>query len=251
MSDAKLGDIWAEEDSRAFTDYGDYFVPRREEQIDTICRLIPTTSEPQHIVELCCGAGMLARALLERFPTTRVHGFDASPEMLATARRALHSFEHRVSLSAFRLEDASWRTFPYRVDAFVTSLAVHHLDPSEKRTLFTDCYRALVPGGRLIIADVVRPASPEGSALAAYAWDETVRQRALAIDGSLDAFLVFQRDRWNYHGDANPDPIDKPDTLVDQLTWLREAGFREIDVYWMLAGHAVFGGTTPNQPDQG
>ena len=42
-----------------------------------------------------------------------------------------------------------------------------------------------------------------------------------------------------------PDPsdtIDKPSTLFEQLTWLAQAGFAEVDVYWVQAGHALFGG---------
>jgi hypothetical protein len=30
--------------------------------------------------------------------------------------------------------------------------------------------------------------------------------------------------------------------LLDQLKWLEGAGFVDVDVYWMRAGHAIFGG---------
>lgn len=29
--------------------------------------------------------------------------------------------------------------------------------------------------------------------------------------------------------------------LFDQLKWLEDAGFADVNVHWMLAGHAVFG----------
>jgi tRNA (cmo5U34)-methyltransferase len=38
------------------------------------------------------------------------------------------------------------------------------------------------------------------------------------------------------------DGIDKPSHLLDQLKWLEQAGFAEVDVFWMQAGHALFGG---------
>lgn len=39
----------------------------------------------------------------------------------------------------------------------------------------------------------------------------------------------------------DPD-FDKPSRLVNQLNWLAAAGFTAVDVYWLRAGHAVFGG---------
>ena len=33
-----------------------------------------------------------------------------------------------------------------------------------------------------------------------------------------------------------------PSPLFDQLAWLSEAGFEPVDCFWLLAGHAVYGG---------
>jgi len=69
---------WDEDASRFFLDLGRFFVPDREEQVDTICGAIPVHADG-HLVELCCGEGLLSRALLERFPQATVAGFDGSP----------------------------------------------------------------------------------------------------------------------------------------------------------------------------
>lgn len=45
----------------------------------------------------------------------------------------------------------------------------------------------------------------------------------------------------------HPDPVDKPSRLMDQLLWLEQAGWRDVDVYWMRAGHAMFGGRKAEQ----
>lgn len=42
--------------------------------------------------------------------------------------------------------------------------------------------------------------------------------------------------------DPEPDAVDKPSRLLGQLVWLRDAGLMAVDVYWMKAGHAIFGG---------
>jgi len=98
------------------------------------------------------------------------------------------------------------------------------------------------PGGALLIADLVKPATAAGAALAARAWDGAVRRRSLEIAGTLGPYETFRAERWNYYADPEPDPIDQPSTLLDQLRWLEEAGLTGVDVHWMKAGHAIFGG---------
>ena len=129
---------------------------------------------------------------------------------------------------------------PWPVHAVVSSLALHHLDALQKQALFHDLYQVLQPGGVLLIADLIQPAHPRGIEVAAKGWDAAVLQRAMALDGDSRAFDYFQRDQWHYY--RYPDAMDKPAQLFDQLKWLEQAGFVEIDVYWMHAGHALFGG---------
>ncbi|HVT59589.1 MAG TPA: class I SAM-dependent methyltransferase [Thermoanaerobaculia bacterium] len=268
---------WDEQDSRTFIDYSRFFVPGREEQIAAFCDLVSAAVEPAAVppappsaspadsdlrevphvysrtcgpvlVELCCGEGLLARALLERLPGATVFGYDGSQAMLDSAAAALAAFGERFATCLFDLADCSWRgfeTLPRAPRAIVSSLAIHHLDGAAKRALFGDLFRAFAPGGLLLIADLVRPATAAGAALAARAWDDAVRQRALALAGNLDPLEVFRRDRWNYFADPDPDPLDRPSPLTDQLRWLGEAGFGAVDVYWMKAGHALFGGAKP------
>jgi tRNA (cmo5U34)-methyltransferase len=232
--------MWSEESSQYFIDYAAYFVPDRTAQLETICQLIPAWSEPFHVVELCCGEGLLARAILEHFPASRLHGYDGSSTMLDKARADLQLFGERCTLHLFDLAAADWRSFPWPVQVVVSSLAIHHLDGDQKRALYRDLYRQLSPGGALIIADLIQPAHSLGVQTAARAWDEAVQQAALARDGNLAAFEVFQRDQWNFY--HYPEPMDKPSEVYEHLRWLAEAGFSAVDVYWMKAGHAVYGG---------
>jgi tRNA (cmo5U34)-methyltransferase len=232
---------WNETDSREFIDHGRFFVPEREEQIAAVLALIPEPGEGR-LVDLCCGEGLLSAALLERFPRARILAMDLSPAMLAQARVTCAAHGDRFETRPFDLADRSWRTFPEPVHAFVSSLAIHHLDGAGKRELFHDLAGPLVPGGALVIADVVLPATPAAHALAAQAWDEAVRRRSLELVGQLGPYEIFRDERWNLWADPAPDPIDQPSPLFDQLRWLAEAGFTGVDVCWMKAGHAVYGG---------
>ncbi|MGH2449385.1 MAG: class I SAM-dependent methyltransferase, partial [Chloroflexota bacterium] len=141
--------------------------------------------------------------------------------------------------------DHSWRDRLPRVRAVVSCLAIHHLDGREKRELYRDLREHLVPGGALIIADLVAPTSERQRRQMADGWDEAVRRQSLESTGSHGAYEEF------IAGESNifryPDPMDTPSTLPDHLRWLDEAGFDGANVYWARAGHAVYGATASDR----
>lgn len=233
---------WDESNSSDFIDYGDYFVPQRQLQIDTVCALIPLCDDEVYILDLCCGAGLLSEALLERLPRAIVHGYDGSPTMLEAARQRLARFGDRFVTHLFDLADRSWRSMQWPIHAVVSSLAIHHLDAQEKLALFKDVYQMLGARGTFVIADIIQPTTQEGIELAGRQWDAMTRQQSLERLGSLGAYQRFLELGWNAFTDPTPDPIDKMSPLLDQLKWLEQAGFSDVDVFWMLAGHAIFGG---------
>lgn len=236
---------WQENDSHLFIDYGRYFVPERETQIQIICDLIPPRPAPFHILELCCGEGLLAAALLAQFPGATVHGYDGSPQMLQKARERLAEYGNRFETKQFDLATRDWRRPAWPVHAVVSSLAVHHLDAPGKQDLFRDVHQMLAPDGVLIIADLIQPTTGLSQEIAAKAWDTAVRRRAQTIDGNLDAFDTFQQQQWNMYRYPQSDDVDKPSPLYHQLQWLAQAGFTAIDVHWLQAGHAIFSGRKP------
>jgi tRNA (cmo5U34)-methyltransferase len=235
---------WAEDDSREFLRYGRFFVPERDIQIEAVCRVIPAPSGPCHLADLCCGEGLLSRALLEHFPEATIHAFDGSRAMVDHARATLAGYGDGFEVRHFDLADRDWRSFPWPLHAVVSSLAIHHLDDGQKELLFRDLAARLEPGGALVIADVIRPASEEGIRLAGWAWNDAVRRRAMEL-GEIAAYELFRLDGWNMYENLDADPMDKPSRLLDQLRWLEAAGLVDVDLYWMAAGHAIFGGRKP------
>lgn len=237
---------WNEDDSATFIDLGRYFVPQRETQISTIRDLIPPPLAGERLVELCSGEGLLSRALLEAFGETEVLALDGSDAMRAKTRETAGPLVGRLETRAFDLAAQDWRRFDEPVRAFVSSLAIHHLDGAEKQALFRDLHAALVPGGALLIADLIAPASRAGWRLAAHTWEAGVRERGQQLDGDGEGVVaLFNKEGWNFFADPDPDPMDKPSPLADQLDWLRAAGFTGVDVFWMTAGHAIYGGFKP------
>lgn len=238
---------WNESDSQIFADYGRYFVPDRERQIETICALIAPRNGPFNVIELCCGEGLLADAILQRLPNCTVHGYDGSHEMLKRAKKRLSLYKDRFRPKLFELASRTWRRTTLHPLAVVSSLAIHHLDDEGKQRLFGDVFHMLEPGGSFVIADVVKPATVHGWKIAAQTYDEVVKARALELDGSLRAFAAFEQTKWNMFRYFEPDDIDQPSPLFAQLQWLEKAGFVDVDVYWLVAGHAVFAGRKDEQ----
>ena len=234
---------WQESDSAFFLDRGRIFTPDRDTIARTFLELIPANEDDAFWgVEIGHGQGWLMETILGHYPNAHMIGVDGSDAMRAATTAALTQYAGRFDLCPFRLEDDTWLdalTEPVR--CFISCLVIHHLDGPGKRALFTNLYRHLEPGGALLIADIVAPTSAWGRRMMARGYDDAVRRQSLALTGTLAAFAQFEADHWNIFTYPDPD-FDKPSTAPEQLGWLTDAGFTDVDVFWATAGHALFGG---------
>ena len=135
-------------------------------------------------------------------------------------------------------------TLPPQVRCVLSSLCIHHLNGTGKRRLFHDIYKHLEPGGALLIADLVLPASQHIADFFAHQYDKIVREQSLDLRGDLSGFDEFQQQSWNYfrYDYGKTDIYDQPSPLIEQLQWLQEVLFTTVDCFWMRAGHAIYGG---------
>ena len=244
LADTLARPMWEEDDSQVFLRYGPLFVPRREEQIETICRLIPADSNEEfNTVELGAGDGTLASAVMSSFTNCRYLALDGSELMRARLQSTPESQAGSLHIAPFDLADTEWRTrLPDPLRCVLASLIAHHLNADGKRQLFSDIASRLEPGGAFIMIDLVEPTSSQARDASSRQWDEDVQVRVQASGEGPEAYYVFRKDRWNFYADPTPDPYDQPSPLSDQLNWLRDAGFSRVDCFWMYAGHAIFGG---------
>lgn len=235
------GEGWLETDSEVFACLGEVFAPGREEIERTLLDHVPAGREEAFLaVDVGCGQGWLAEAVLREFPNSRVCALDGSDEMLRRAARLLAPYGARAELRPFRLEEPDW---PSRVGepvrCFLSCLAIHHLDGAAKGALFRRLRERLDPGGALLYADVVEAKSEPGRLHMARAWNDEVQRRSRDLTGDERAYRLFVEDHWNMY--EYPDPaMDKPSGTAEQLRWLEEAGYTGVDVPWARAGHAVF-----------
>jgi tRNA (cmo5U34)-methyltransferase len=220
-------------------------VPARRAQVEMLIRLIPAEREETFtVVELGAGEGLLARAVLRAFPRCRYIALDRSERMRAVLRNTLRRYKTRAVVREFELADRAWRKgLPRPLRCVLASLVVHHLSDAEKRRLFAEMAARLDRGGAFLLADLVRPATARIRRLFAAQWAGAARAQSRGRTGGVAALRRFTHDGWNYFAARHPDPDDHPSGLREQLQWLGEAGFDQVDCYWMYAGHAIFGGS--------
>lgn len=111
-----------------------------------------TIAPAAKILDLCCGSGQVTGVLLEY--SSDVTGVDISPLSLSRARRNVPAAKYVEALA----EDLPFSDNEF--DLIHTSVAMHEMDRSQLRQIFTQVYRVLKPGGTFTLVDFHQPTNP-------------------------------------------------------------------------------------------
>jgi tRNA (cmo5U34)-methyltransferase len=175
--------------------------------------------------DLGAGTGLMAAFIAYSFPNARITMVDISNEMLERARAR---FELAGPRFRFEVSDYGVDRIQEKYDAIVSALSIHHLSDEQKRSLFKRIHGALNDDGVFVNAEQFRCATPERHKFHHERW--LTRVRELGVD---DRDLAAALERMKF---------DRAATLEDQLEWMREAGFRDIDCAYKNLIFAVYCG---------
>jgi len=218
----------------------DLMHPNRAVMTRVILDVLAASGPPPSLVgDLGTGTGFLLEALLRRFPACRAVAVDGSDSMLTQARERLGDSVARVE---FKTGDfaALDRLLPSLsgVDAFVSSFALHHLDPAGKAALLGTVRAALKPGGWILNADILIAEDPAMERLTQDMRARGIVERAAGRDSRFPNTAAVAR----FLADMETEEGDRPLTLSKDLQLLAEAGFAPVDVFWRETREAVTGG---------
>ncbi len=181
----------------------------------------------KRILELGAGTGLLSAEVAKAFPEADLVLVDAAPAMLEQAMQRLADCRQvQYELLDYR-EALPEGTY----DAVLSSLSIHHLTHEGKRSLFERVYGVLRAGGVFANADQVLGSTPEIEMAYRETWEMQSRQ-AGASEEDIQASLERQK-------------LDISATLADQLDWLAQAGFKQVDCVFKDYRFAVMTGKRP------
>jgi tRNA (cmo5U34)-methyltransferase len=200
-----------------------------DEFYGTVAELVQRfcSTEPR-ILDLGAGTGILSAAILARVPKAQLHLLDVSPDMLAQAIQRFSITQTKACIHSLTVQSLVDPLPLGKYDAIVSALAIHHLSDDEKKSLYARIYESLTPNGIFVNAEQILGNSERQQQL----FESIHLDRARALGSSEDEIdRAIQRMK---HDRCTP--------LREQLAWLEEIGYREVDCYFRSFRFAVFAG---------
>jgi len=228
---------WADSEfSRSYRDKADIFMPFRRRFVEVTKSIFSffLIDRPElNVLDLGCGDGFFAEELLKSFSHVNFALCDGSGDMLQAARERLKDKPDVEYIQASFQDVIDTDIVTRKFDFIYSSFAIHHLQLSEKKCLYSKIYNTLNHGGCFVHNDVISPLSARVESWYLSLWREWIDQFPDKIE-SAGMEVIPEK--------YKESPDDFPDSLETHLDVLRETGFTDVDCFFKYGIFALFGG---------
>ncbi|TMA81864.1 MAG: class I SAM-dependent methyltransferase [Deltaproteobacteria bacterium] len=240
-ADASWQQTWGSSDFiKRWANKSGWQAPIREVQMAMVLRMIPhLIDEPIRILDIGAGYGALAAAVLRDRPNASAVCLDASEAMLKLGNERNRDLKDRISFIQGSLETSDWiKSVEGTFDAVISARALHHFTENQRRRyIFKEVYGIIRDRGCFINADNVRASTKSLGERYRRARDEYLDQFVReSSGGKTNLAEVRAASPSTYHGPHNNGYLE------EELAWLREAGFEDVDCFWKFTTMVVYGG---------
>jgi tRNA (cmo5U34)-methyltransferase len=186
---------------------------------------------PIRVLDLGAGTGLFSQHVLQKYPNATFVLWDLAEKMLGVAQQRLAEQADRFEFAAQDYRDLQ---VVEDFDLVISSLSIHHLTDDEKKRLCRRIYTALKAGGVFINVDQIKG---ETAYLQDLYWELWLRHTR--ANGAPEEQIRESIERRTAY--------DQDALLADQLRWLREAGFANVDCVYRHTFVGVFLAMKGNQ----
>jgi len=176
------------------------------------------------VLDLGAGTGLFSWHVLEEYPAAIFTLCDLAPKMLEIARQRFAPYPGQFT---YLIDDYRQIVTEQKFDLVISSLSIHHLSDDDKRALFARIHSLLEDDGLFINVDQVWGPTEYWQSRYWDQWLERVRQSG-ASDEQVAASVQRRKE------------YDRESSLIEQLQWLGQAGFSQVDCVYKHAFIGVF-----------
>jgi tRNA (cmo5U34)-methyltransferase len=219
---------------KAFDDTINYYdnwmkkaLPNYHDLFASAVDIIPFSTDASiKTLDLGAGTGLFSSHVFKKYPNGHFVLYDLGEKMLEAAKSRFSEYPEQFEafVGDYR-EMQGMKDF----DLVISSLSIHHLTDDEKQSLFGEIFKCLNSGGIFINIDQVRG---ETAAIRDMYWTHWLEQvnkseaPETQIQESIQRRVTF----------------DKDALMMDQLLWLKNAGFIDVDCIYKNFFVGVFYG---------
>lgn len=213
-------------------------IPSAQTQVEVMLKIVHKwCPNPQTILDLGCGDGVLGRAVWEECPDSQIYFLDFSDPMLDALKNKLGE-ESSATIVKADFSTPQWVEHlngPFEL--VLSGFAIHHQPDERKQQLYKEIYRILSNGGVFLNLEHVASSTEEVEAI----FDDYFIDHRHAFFQSVEPDVSREKVAKEHYSRSDKDEnILAP--VEDQCEWLRQIGFDDVDCFFKVFELALFGG---------